>query len=320
MVAVCTAFALLASPAVGSVLPSPAPAQGQVVRFEARGTHGYKVSVYAPLGRGSRVSIDVENNKGGAQYVAAGNVTATRISASFGRFGRISMHFEPSGKVLRSHLYGDSSCPHPASARVGTFSGSFLFVGEQGYTTVDLHRVDGGVGAATAPFSNKEELGLGCHHEETLAETALPTTLPVPFGGGAELVPGGLYLDAIAPTEFGHTYIFAGPLTISGAQPSIPTTLVIGLVQEEIEAVRIGRLVLAGGPSAEVLSDPGTLSTATLTPGAPFTGSATYTAGAGGIGTLDGDLDVPMLGAGVVPFAGPNFQAELLRPETSAAN
>jgi hypothetical protein len=319
--AVLTVLALLASPAAGSVLGPRTAGRGRVARFQARGAQGYKVSVFAPLGQQSRVAIDVENVKGGAQYVATGTVTATRISASFGRFGRIDMRFKPSGKVLHSHLQGDASCPYPAQAQLGTFVGSFRFLGEGGYTKVDLHRVDGGVGDAEAPFTKKEELSLGsCHQEEALAEPLLPTTPSLPFGKGEELKPGGLYLYASAPTAAGHAFIAASPFFAKGLPLKYPATVVIGMVQEEVEAVRIGRIVFGGGRSANVLPDHGTLSSTILTPGAPFTGSATYLAGPSGTGTLAGDLSVPMPGAGTVPFAGPTFQAELLRPETAAGH
>jgi hypothetical protein len=319
VMAVLTALAPFASPAAGSVLGPTTAGRGRVVRFKTGGTHGYKVSVYAPLGKHSRVAIDVENFKGGAQYIATGTVTATRISASFGRFGEISMRFRPSGKVLHSHLEGDANCPYPAQAHLGTFVGSFRFVGEGGYTKVGLHRIDGGVGDATAPFDEKEELGLGsCHQEEALAEPLLPTTASLPFGKGEELKPGSLYLYASAPTATGRAFITAAPVVIKGAPLKYPATFVVGMVQEEVEAVRIGRIVFGGGRSTEVLPDLGTLSSTILTPGAPFTGSATYTADSSGSGTLEGDLSVPMPGAGTVPLAGPTFQAELLRPETAA--
>lgn len=316
LAAVLVALALTPSAAAGSV-PVRAPVRGQVVRFKARGTNGYKIWVYAPLGRHSRVAIDVENFKGGAQYVATGTVTTTHIDASFGRLGRISMQFRPSGKVLHSHIEGDPSCPYGARARPGTFVGTFHFIGEQGYTKVDLHKVEGGVGAPTAPISAKEELSLGCFHEETLAEPALPTTLSLPTGKGEELVPGALYFYASAPTTTGRAFIGASPFVIKGLKPKAPVTVVVAALQEEVEGVRIGRMTLGAGKSAEILPDLGTLDTTTLTPGAPFSGSATYTARPSGTGTLEGDLRVPLPGAGLVPFAGPTFQAELQRPETS---
>jgi hypothetical protein len=316
---ILAASALLATPAAGSASAAPRPGPRRVVRFKARGSHGYKIWVYAPLGRRSRVAIDVEDFKGGAQYVATGTVTPTRIDASFGRLGRISMHFKPSGKVLHSHIEGDASCPNGARARSGTFSGTFRFRGEQGYTEVDLHKVEGGVGAPTAPINAKEELDLGCFHEEALAEPPRPTTLSLPFDKGEALVPGALYLYGSAPTATGHAFIGASPFVIKGLKSKAPVTLVIAMVQEEVEGVKIGRITLGAGKSAEVLPDSGTLDTTTLTPGAPFTGSATYTAGPTGTGTLEGDLSVPMLGAGSVPFAGPTFQAQLLRPETQTA-
>src|ERR1700755_1209569 len=93
--AISALVALLASPAAGFSLfgPGAAGKGGKVVRFVARGTHGYKDSVYAPVGPSSPVTITVESREGSAQYVATGTVTTTRVRASFARYGRISMRF-----------------------------------------------------------------------------------------------------------------------------------------------------------------------------------------------------------------------------------
>jgi hypothetical protein len=70
-------------------------------------------------------------------------------------------------------------------------------------------------------------------------------------------------------------------------------------------------VAFGGGKTAAVLPVSMT-GEATLTPGAPFTGSATYVPFSTDSGGLTGDLAVPLAGAGSVPLTGPSFQAYLI--------
>ena len=311
LLAALLACALLASPAAGESLlgPGEAGVGGNAVRFWATGTGGYKVGVYAPLGPHSRVTITVENRNGVAQYVTTGSVSSTKVTADFGRLGRISLRFRPSGKVLRTTIHGDVECPFHAAARVGTFVGNFRFEGEGGYTKIAAHKLAGGVGAPTAPFDKREEKSLfGCHQEQRIAELAFPAD---PLRKLEEEEPaGGPSFGAVATTANGKIFLAGAPVVIKGAPTKHPTTFVFALVQEEVEGIRIGRAAFGGGETATVL--PVTASGgATLTPGAPFTGSATYAPSPTGPGTLTGDLAIPLPGAGPVPLTGPTFQAFL---------
>ncbi len=124
-------------------------------------------------------------------------------------------------------------------------------------------------------------------------------------------------LLAAATAAIGTIHLICSPALENGAPLNPPITFVIAfLLQEEVEAVRIGRLAIGGGKSSQVFPVGGSPAAgATLTPGSPFSGSATYTPGSGGTGTPGGDLSVTMPGAGAVPLGGPGFEAELLLPQ-----
>jgi hypothetical protein len=135
----------------------------KVARFNLLGTNGFEVSVFATVeGPHSTVDVSTESLKGGAEYETEGLVTANRIRASFGQLGAISLRFYPSGRISHSHVFGDKSCPSGAKARLGDFQGVFHFRGENDYTSVDAHRISGGVGDPTAPIDHREETSLGC--------------------------------------------------------------------------------------------------------------------------------------------------------------
>ena len=312
LLAVVLGCALFASAAAAESLfvPGEAGVGGNAVRFWTTGTGGYKVEVYAPVGPHSKVTITVENHKGAAQYVATGSVSSTKVSTDFGQIGRISLRFRPSGTVLQSKTVLNKQCPAHAAARLGTFVGTFRFEGEGGYTKVTAHKVQGGVGAPTAPFDKQEQRAiLGCHQEQRIAELAIPAN-PLQTIKEEE-VKSGPSLGAIATTTTGKIFFAAGPVVLEGGQEKNPITFVFALLQEEVEGIRIGRVAFGGGKTATVLPVSAS-GAATLTPGAPFTGSATYTPSPTGPGTLTGNLAIPLPGAGPVPLTGPTFQAYLI--------
>jgi hypothetical protein len=99
---------------------------------------------------GSAVALTVYRGRrhkriAATEYLARGVATPERMQATFGRFGRISMHFRESrhrpwaGKPRRCRG-GDSFV-----ARRGIFAGSLRFRGEGGYLDLRIHRAKGSV-------------------------------------------------------------------------------------------------------------------------------------------------------------------------------
>lgn len=282
----------------------------QLARFFLRGTNGYKVIVLASVeGPDSPVRIVVEDRRGGAEYQVSGTVTATKIRASFGQLGDISLRFHPSGQVLHNLVSGDEECPHGAT-RLGTFTGVFSFHGEGNYTTVSARHIRGGVGAPTAPIDHHEELSLGCPNPNRHSYIVPPGQIPKSLH---ENPSGSEELSAVAtgPGEsiaFGVVSFSLRDPEKSGAKPD--SCLFVALAEEVREPVQIARVVLAAGPVSEcpIAESPDPV---TVTPPTPFSGTATLQRNADGSASWTGSLSVPMLGLGTVALAGPAFKAEL---------
>ena len=80
-------------------------------------------------------------------------------------------------------------------------------------------------------------------------------------------------------------------------------------VREEIRGkVSIAREVFQGGPVSQCPLDESTGSLS-VAPEAPFTGTAAFDLDSDGSTSWLGSLAVPMLGGGVVPLAGPEFES-----------
>jgi hypothetical protein len=105
------------------------------------------------------------------------------MKASFGKLGKVSLHFRPSGKVRRVKI--PKTClkhrPPVVSARLGTFVGTIKFRGERGYTTVSAHRVKGGIGDPLAIGDKElhcEGPNLESEKAQELKEIMLKVSLP----------------------------------------------------------------------------------------------------------------------------------------------
>ena len=297
--------------------PETSPSPRQVARFYIRSTHGYKVTLVAAVeGTNSPVRIVAENHKGGAEYQTPGTVTPTAIHASFGPLGSVSLRFRPSGRVLRSLSEG-GGCPFGAKARLGTFIGTFHFRGDGGYTALIAHRVQGGIGAPTAPINEHEQLKLGCQnadHTNIMPPNQVEQHFSEPEGLGRESTPGrGVVATATAENE--ATVFVAWGFSVRRPEEEGATAdacLFIALKEETRGRVSIAREVFQGGPVSQCPFDEssGALSVA---PDAPFTGTAAFQRNSNGSTSWLGILAVPMLGRGVVQLAGPEFKSEFVK-------
>jgi hypothetical protein len=310
-------LALFACSTIAAVQGATAQAKGsttspRLARFSVPGTHGFKVIVLASVeGASSPVRIVAEDRMGAAEYQTLGTVTSSAINASFGQLGRIALRFHPSGRVLHNHVSGDPECPSGA-AQLGEFTGSLSFRGEGGYTTVSTHRVAGGVGAPTAPIDHHEELSLGCPNANRHTFIAPPGQLPPSLHENSS---GFRELSAVA-TGPGETTAFGAAgfsLRHSETAATDPEScLFVALTEELREAVQIARFIAAGGPGRECPLA-GSPASVTVTPPAPFSGTATLQRNGDGSTSWTGSLGVAMLGREPVALAGPLFKAELSR-------
>ncbi len=282
----------------------------QTARFALRATHGYRIFVTAEtqpkssawISPNSQVMLSAVHSSavGDDQEVSYTTQRAghsTTIHASFGRFGVIAIRFIPSGKVLRAQAPSCSggSGSSVVVTRLGTFVGRIRFRGEGGYTTADASRAAGGVGDFDGPLREGERIpcepslgGFPGHFEESAA--AKPVHL-------------------IAKDRHRDISFEVSPSSPSSADSS-PQIYSFGDLGTELRGtLLIARTVAVRGPASDFVFD-NSLSTATVTPPLPFTGTAKFQRRAGGprwTGTLTG----PLPGRGIVRLAGPGFTGEL---------
>lgn len=294
------------------------------LRFE--NSDGYKITVVA---FGQTVALSVTRAAGRREgrgpastttYLAHGKVSPTSIAASFGDRGRIAVRFKPSGRTLRAtRKAGCKRADGGVIARLGVFAGELRFQGEGGFTSAEVHRVPG----RSVDFNALVAclFGAGPHGREAV----LPAPKP-PWGlhlPGAEV---GVR-NATPETPSVQTHPSHGPKsTILFADRKTPLTRTVFAAQvrgrgrvrflavESASEGSIGviRFVKAlGGPSAFGVD--AILSSASVRPPAPFSGTGAYQQGPGNAKSWTGALAVSFLGAPHVPLTGSPFVARLAR-------
>lgn len=261
---------------------------------------GYKITVLGRVsGTGHNVSLVVHGHNAEIRYYAQGRVTPTSVNASFGRLGRISVHFQPSGKVRRVKIA--KKClhryPQGVTARLGVFVGTIRFVGENDYTQAIAHRAKGGVGDPLAvgqrlecergPKGSKRRQAHGVH---------LETNSESPYGE--------IHFEAWARLSWAFR-----PTTRNPA-PRRDVDVFTASIDSRTEGVLIDRFVVAPGLAADFHFDHA-LNSAAVTPPAPFAGGAEFQRATDGSTTWTGDLSVELPGLGTVPLAGPSFESRL---------
>jgi hypothetical protein len=223
---------------------------------------------------------------------------STTINASFGRFGAIAVRFIPSGKVLRAE---PPSCSGGSSSsvvetRLGTFVGTIRFRGEDGYTAAHVRRARGGVGDFNGPL--REGQRIPC--EPSLGE----------FFGHPEEPDGAGLVHLNADDRHRDISFGASPVSTGPPGSSAQTYSFQGLAIESRGPLTIARAIAALGPASDFAFDT-SLSSATVTPPPPFTGSATFQRVPGGSPIWAGTLSGPLPGRGEVHLAGSGFTGEL---------
>ncbi len=281
-------------------------AHGRFARFELRGGHGPKIDVYAALeGAGSPIGVTMEGRDGRIEYMARGFADARRLQASFAGFGEVDLAFRPSGKVLRAPTT-DSSCPAGATARIGTFTGKFSFRARDGGPSADARRIGGSVGTPETPVEERKGSPLTCNFPEPLyrvpmraeQEKGKPLLLAVESS-----IPRGRVALEVAP------FLVRRESAEFRSPPGKPLIVAAG-VREVVEGVTITGIALGGGPEKKILEVSAGGAEAVLTPGPPFSGSATYA----GEGSWTGDLRLSIPGLGTTALAGAGFEATFSGP------
>lgn len=298
---------------------------GERLLFRLHGTNGYKIHA---VGEGATGALVVSRGRhphdtgaSASVYIARAQTGRSHFETTFGKLGQLDLRFQPSGRVTygkrRRHCRG----PDRYTTHYGVFLGTARFRGEDGYTAVNAHRVKGkevtpavlhcfdliSVGprstiwdALTSP-STMSLTGPPAAEGSSKAGLGSPPSLPHLLGGhGRRTVLQAHWHLAVAAQAFGaiqrghrRPVFFAGTLQ----------------TEERLALVRLAAAV--GSPADLLASD--SLSTATVTPPAPFSGEGSFRHADDGTKSWTGSLAASFPGAPGVPLTGPQFEVGLSR-------
>jgi hypothetical protein len=241
-------------------------------------------------------------------YVAHGTATESRLEASFGSLGELSMRFHPAAN--RSWEKPGRSCHGLGQfiVRKGTWVGTLHFPGEGGYLDLDVHRVAGTVETiapqclAAGQGGQGEDRAARRPHAAPRAAEPLIRPSQEPSLGPEVPVLQARWRDGIRAAEL-----------IGGAGRE--GSNFYAATEESRGRIAIFRTARAEGEAAAVRADHA-LTRADLAPPAPFHGKGHYRAAADGSTTWDGDLSVAFPGAPHYKLTGDPFEPSLeLFPE-----
>lgn len=279
--------------------PRPVPARADSAAFTVPGSNGFSLDVESRRGTvrvvvserrppvatfspgGTPRPAKIRNGAASIYRARAASADPRRVEAQLGQLGRISVAFHPSGRsrVTTLGVADEAGCGRPARIvrRLGTFRGTVVFRGEDGYTSVEATSAPGSVGTPLP----------GC---------AVASRLRPGDSGGAP----GAVLTAVHRRAGAR---FEARTTASGV--AFAATW-----RERLGGVVVSRRAYAGAPRAAFAfgSD---LTWARVTPPAPFSGTARF--GAAGAASWTGSLRATFAG-GTIPLTGSGFRASLGAP------
>lgn len=263
------------------VAPTPFFRSGFVLEAD-----GYKVGVST---FGSAVFLEVWRGGSGRRvqtaYLARGVARPERLQATFGQFGKVKMRFrEARNKTWRGRVRTCRGANRFVKRR-GVFRGNLRFRGEGGYVTVRIHRAKGAV-VTEAPKCKRRRGGGGFN---------------IPFANFSQPISA---LLAIARHKVNATAFFA--------VEDRRSTLFFATHEESRGKLAIVRMAVLRRHSRIRTNE--SLTTASLSPPAPFHGTGRYRAAADGSSAWSGGLSVNFPGQPRAPLTGPEFETYLEVP------
>jgi hypothetical protein len=280
--------------------------------FRVEGSNGYSIYV-----KSERENLDVTvtdrrppqvfvSEKGEVVPATTGNLAASTyhaydlihganaIEGDLGALGEISVAFHPSGKTRIARLdrtRGAWTCTAPARIvrRLGTFTGTIRFAGENGFTAVDVSSATGSVGTSPAP---------------SCSDVRHPHPPPIYRSRAA----GGGALELAAVDGGGPT---TGAAQFSAARNGRWVDFRASRTDQFVPHLFVSRVAQARGrPNS--FSSPRSMSFASVTPPAPFSGQGEFRPNdlPFPANEWSGSLSVSFPGIDV-PLAGPAFTAVL---------
>jgi hypothetical protein len=226
-------------------------------------------------------------------YIAQARVSATGgIHARLGHLGRLALRFAARGRARRNQAF--PGCRgKPELTQPGDFAGLLAFRGESGFFTARVHRARGSVVTTHAVRCPGGGDGRG--------------------GSESEAEAGEAVLDASTPSG-GIDFLAAGSHrgTIAGA------SIFVASQSRQLGPVRELRAAFTVNRALRAFEFDDALTTATVRPGGPFRGTATFQREPGGAGVWTGSLRAAFFGGGVA-LTGGRIEASLERPRTDGS-
>jgi hypothetical protein len=266
----------LAAPASASPLVPPG--------FRLNASDGYKVFGLffdgTPHEERDELILIVARRHSSVVYFAPAEADETSVSAQLGAVGSVDLHFVPTGRTRTE----PTPCGEPKSVKVeaGSFEGSVDLRGEEGYM----------------------------HAHATRVRSDAQTTLGLACGGPSNEGSGGHSPGArlTISRRKGQTAIqFV-------ARKNSPTraSRFEASIQERVGQLGIFRTISSTAAPGAFLFDT-KAKTASLDPGFPFDGKATYDGDRGPFGRVRGNLHVDFPGHSSVLLTGPGTRAAMIR-------
>jgi hypothetical protein len=261
--------------------------EAAIAAFRIEGTNGYRGIVLATAdSKGKAVGLVVlANRRGdGVSYSGPATLTPTSFEMDLGVVGKISLAFRSSGPEAPTK----PSCGgRPAGFEPGVFEGSIALHGEEGFTDVE---------ATSVPFDPRLFLDLFCSS-----------------AGQGEL--GGRGLPGARLTVSAGKGAMATTLQVNENRPGASVRL-SAEIGERRGALEIHRFVERTIPGArQAFSFDKRLHSASLRPGAPFSGSATFSSSGPAAHRWRGNLKLDFPGRAGVPMTGAGFHPKLVHAE-----
>lgn len=285
LAAIAVLFGALALLFVPGIVSAPTQAVAAVKKpllvpgaFRLEGSNGYTVYVVGMPGYGKRSGglLVYAHVKGRTvRYQAPAVVSEESIEADLGELGRVSVTFHRSGRPI-SAVCGDREIRFDS----GSYEGMISFHGEEGYTSVE---------ATTVPGDINFLLSL-CDEGVWFSE------------GGAGR-PRGAELYVRNPG-------LGQGLSLTKRRPGAAASIVAWMREYTPGGISIERYAEARIPGDDFTYDR-RLRTATISPPAPFAGSARFDRGKKAGQRWRGDLIVDLPGRSDVPLTGASLRAYL---------